>query len=266
MWGHALMFIKKNGIRLIWIVIFFSSVAGNAVLFVTTTKLFTKLQFNRIFPLGYIPGSSTRKFPETPPRSQTLKLLFLGDSRTQMWDLSSLKEKYAVLNLGYGGQTSSQVVLQTLSENIPECDWMILQVGINDIHSIGAFSDLKPLIIKNLKRNISKIVDDFTSRKAKIILTTLFPAWEPPLSRKLFWDEDGVNIIEEINAYIENLADDTNIFCVDAYALLLGTDQKIKKEYLDPDFFLHVNDTAYTLLNTEIEQIIEANSNSPEDL
>lgn len=174
-----------------------------------------------------------------------------------MWDTSSLEADYGVINIGHGGQTSSQVLLQIKSNPFPEGKFVILQVGINDIHPIGAFRELKPLIIKNCKENISEIVNHLKSEGYKIIVTTLFPPYKIPIIRWFFIDQQFTDIIYDINNFIKNLADNRDIFVIDAYNILRSRKSILEDKYRDNDFFLHVNKDAYMVLNEELRKVIK---------
>jgi len=228
------------------------SMTANIIFLLKESESFKKLQFSRIFPLGYISYEN-----KIQGNSQATRLIFLGDSRSQMWDTSSLEADYGVINIGHGGQTSSQVLLQIKSNLFPEGKFVILQVGINDIHPIGAFRDLKPLIIKNCKENISEIVKHLKSEGYKTIATTLFPPYKIPISRWFFIDEQFYDIISDINNFIKNLADNRDIFVIDACNILRSNENILQEKYRDHDFFLHVNKDAYMVLNEELRKVIK---------
>lgn len=233
------------------------SLGFNYLLLKTIKKSFVKLQFARIFPLGYSYRNEdlTKKHIHVTKSPPTV--IIVGDSRAQMWDTTELKERFKVTNIGHGGQTTAQTRLQISESNIPNGDWVILQVGINDIHSIGAFENLRPTIINNCKDNIAEIVRILQKMNYKIILTTLFPPSDPPLYRRQFWETDSNIIIDEINNFLRTLSLSNHIYMVDAYELLKNdTNNKINHNYEDKDFYLHVNKKAYSELNREVIKII----------
>ena len=208
------------------------------------------------FPIGF-----TYKSNESVEKTATVKdkrpsLIFVGDSRVQMWDTTEFEKIFQVINIGHGGQTTAQTLLQINRSRVPIGDWMILQTGINDIHSIGAFKEIKPLIMENCKANIKEIVQRFQSRGYQIILTTLFPASDIPLNRRIFWDRNSLKLIQEINLFIKELSAANDIHLVDAFELLKNENKKLRQEFEDHDFFLHVNPNAYKLINEDIFKII----------
>lgn len=237
-----------------------ASLGANIVFIKTSIRLFKKLQLSRIYPVGYIRNDTAPDINASTARSTREKLLFLGDSRIEMWDRSAFSaNKYIVKNIGHGGQTSAQVLMQLQTEMIPEFDWAIVQVGINDIHPLGAFAGLKRDILRNLNSNIADITKILTADNGKVILTTIFPPSKPPLNRRLFWDEKTRDIIKQVNLFLkETEIRGETVFVVDAHRLLADDTGWLDTRYRDSDFFLHVNPSAYTMLNQEIIGRIES--------
>jgi hypothetical protein len=87
-----------------------------------------------------------------------------------------------------------------------------------------------------------------------VIVTTIFPAGEIPLLRRLVWSEEIDQALEEINEFIRSLAQD-QVIVFDAAEILADTHGQMKREYrLDE---LHLNVDGYEALNLELTQIID---------
>ena len=70
-------------------------------------------------------------------------------------------------------------------------DYILLQVGINDLKTIPIFPDRRPVIIANCLANIRAILQQSTDLGATVILTTNFPVSEASFERRLFfWSDD----------------------------------------------------------------------------
>ncbi len=244
--------------KLYYILLFFfiMSIFFNFFFFKLSYNLYKKLQYSRIFPLGYSPTNRSKIIETSHIKTSYLKFLFVGDSRAQMWDTSSFPNIFQVSNIAHGGQTSTQVLMQLLTQDIPDCDCVIIQVGINDIYSLGAFSNFKSDIIANLETNLSKLSDFFLLKNKKVIFLTLFPPSAPPLQYKFFWDAEMNEVIQKINQKILNLCKQKNVFLIDAYKLMANTKGVLKPAYRDLDFFLHVNKNAYEFLNRKIVELL----------
>jgi lysophospholipase L1-like esterase len=213
---------------------------------------FLKLQNIRAFPISL--PSETRLMSSN---NSEKKLLLIGDSRVQMWPEQFYPETYDTINVGVGGHTSAQTLLVLEKIQIPNSSVAFIQVCINDIHWIKALSLSKQRqIIDNCKKNIDSIINILLKKNYKIILSTLFPNANVPISRYLFWSHNTGSIIQELNQYIKQKKS-KNIWVLDSFNLL--KDEKnymLLQEYRDDDFFLHLNTLGYKKVSSELNKIL----------
>lgn len=182
------------------------------------------------------------------------RIVFFGDSRAASWP-SPVSDSYEYINRGIGAQTSAQV-LQRFDKHITPLkpEFIVLQVGINDLKVIPLIPERKEQIIDNLKANIYEIVQKSINIEAAVILTTIFPFEKVPFWRNQFWSDDVAISVNEINLFIQSLKMD-NVVIFDAYSLLVGEDGIIQPEYSKN--LLHLNAEGYDLLNYELIELIK---------
>ncbi len=228
------------------------SLCANALLFRQLQVGFQRLQFARIFPLGYAPDEKPRAAGSGD------SLAFWGDSRAYFWDTSELARDHAVENFAHGAQTSSQLLLQLQSAPALHSTYALVQIGINDLHPLGALESRKPQIVAALNANLIAIRDALLARSEHVVLTTIFPPGPVPLARRLSWDPYTLASIDAANQTIRGAADGKRVLVLDAYALLRDRDGLLAAQYADDDFFLHVNHAAYARLNSELSRILAA--------
>lgn len=230
------------------------SVAANVALALALYDSFAKLHFGRIFSLGYVPGDSPpRGLPATRPT-----VTFWGDSRALLWDQSQLAGTFALVDYAHGGITSSQLVLQLQTQPVVPSNFAVVQIGINDLHPLGALGANKKEILDRLGRNVLRVRDALLERSDVVVLTTLFPPGRVPPVRRLAWDSATPRYIEEVNALIRGATDGKRVVLLDAHAQLTGPDSYLAGRFVDCDFFLHVNRDAYSLLNQRLRVLLEA--------
>lgn len=162
----------------------------------------------------------------------------------------------SVLNFAHGSQTSSQVLLQLQSTPVIHTDFAVLQVGINDLHPLGALTEEKDQIIARLRANVLAIRERLLERSDIVVMTTVFPPGRVPMLRRYSWDPQTSRYIQDINNVIREAADDKRVILLDAYALLVDGDAQLIESDADDDFFLHVNPAAYARLNDRLRQIV----------
>ena len=228
-----------------------SFVIGYCVL-AAIDQTFLKLQEARIFPLGFVPqleGQQTRT-------SQKEVLLMLGDSRISMWPQKLWPSKYDVINIGHGGQTSSQVALQLKTQHIPRGKFAFVQVCVNDLHSLGGMPEHQDYVVNQCKRNLSSIVDSLQNLGYIVIISTIFPPSHPPFNRARYWPGNFEMILDDINSYIRSLGSES-VKIFDSYAMLKDAESAyLDARYADADFFLHINAVAYEYLTKQLNEVL----------
>jgi lysophospholipase L1-like esterase len=218
---------------------------GNALL-----RAFAELQLTRVFPIG--PPAQK----ESAVERDLGCISIYGDSRASMWDTGSLQGVCPVKNLGHGGFTSSQLLWQLHTLHRRRNRWSILQIGINDIHPIGALPAYKPLILAELRRNYGAILGLLLDCSDNVVVSTIIPPGHVPWRRRLVWDPDTLGYILDMNQAIRDMAKANRILLLDAAHLLQAGDHFLDSQYMVPDSFLHVNKLGYGVLNDELMHLL----------
>ncbi len=192
--------------------------------------------------------------PPKNPQSLSKRVVFLGDSRVLSWPAPNLPN-YEFINRGIGGQTSTQIKGRFDQHIRPlQPDIVVLQLGINDLKTIGLFPEKKAEIIANCRENIREIVKKSQNLGAVVILTTIFPFGDIPLTRKPFWSDNILPAVQEINAYIDSLGNE-GIIIFDTFSILADDRGMMPASYRIDD--LHYNQRAYQKINQEFTELLK---------
>lgn len=177
---------------------------------------------------------------ENPPK--TGGILFVGSSSIRFWDTGEAFPKHDVLNRGFGGSQTSDVLYYLDRIVLPyKPRQIVLYEGDNDIASgktpEQVFEDTKAIF----ERVHAKLPDT----------EILYIAIKPSLAR---WELVGK--MREANAMIQTLAEqDHRITFVDVDTPMLGKDGKPRKD-LFVDDGLHLNDEGYAIWNRIVEPLL----------
>ncbi|MEM7763809.1 MAG: SGNH/GDSL hydrolase family protein [Pseudomonadota bacterium] len=211
---------------------------------------FADIHTGRIFPLGERVDYTTIGAANTPAPGGAC-VAFYGDSRAYHWaKYVDSNTDVSIANLAEGGRTTAQQLLllpfaETSGEKYPMA---VLQVGINDLHPLGALSEMQRRKAReNTKTHIAEIVRRLTLQAETVVVTTVFPPGPTPLSRAPFWDDATLTYIRELNAQIRAIDGVVVMESGNVLAQPENTDL-IRSGFLADDFYLHVNEAAYSAL------------------
>ena len=135
-------------------------------------------------------------------------------------------------------------MLQIRNTPIVHTRWAIVQVGINDVHPLGALSQHASQAVEKVQENIPLIVASLRERADTVIVSTIIPPGAVPLQRRIFWDAEALRYVAQINEVIRQQAEENKVIVLDADRLLRVDSGFIASEYEDGDFFLHINSSA----------------------
>ncbi len=203
---------------------------GKAQSFPTNQNLFDTIPF--------IPNHGKNrmaKFKSEP--LDTGKIVFLGNSITEMGDWKKLTGDSTVINRGISGDITFGI-LQRLDEVMNrKPSKVFLLIGVNDIGK-----DIPPgVIADNIKKILRRI--QVESPTTKIVLQNLLPV--NPTINKFPQHYDKQTKIIETNKLLIQVAKETNVPLVDLNKLFRDTKGNLQEKYTNDG--LHINLAAYKI-------------------
>jgi len=177
------------------------------------------------------------------------RVVFLGDSITDGWDLAKYFPGKPYVNRGIGGQTTPQMLARTYADVIhlhPAA--MVLLAGTNDIAG-----NTGPETLEMVEDNIRAICELALANKIKVILCLLTPVSD--YTRKQTDHRPPADIIK-LNHWIASYAPDIHAEVADYYAAIVDDKGMLREGYSDDG--LHPNAKGYELLAPVAAAAIEA--------
>lgn len=238
------------------------SLGTNVLLAQRLQTAFERLHTQRIFPLGHVPAPEVAVAVPARPAAAGLRLGVWGDSRALDWATAlghtqaQVLNQAQVFNQAHGSQTSAQTLLQLQIEPRQQVDVALLQVGINDLHPLGALGSLGEAARQQLHHNLRSLRDELLKTSHTVVLSTIVLPGPVPWARRPGWDPQTTAHIQAANALLHTLADGERVHLLDAAGLLGQSPTALDGSYLSADFFLHLNAAAYARLNAALAQIL----------
>ncbi len=186
---------------------------------------------------------------EAAPAAQG-RVVFLGDSITDGWDLAKYFPGKPYVNRGISGQTTMQMLVRMHPDVIhlnPAA--FILLAGTNDIAG-----NTGPETLEMVEDNIRAMCELAGSHNIKIILCLLTPVSDYAKGKQT--ERRPPTDIVNLNHWLESYARDVHAQVADYYAALVDDQGMLRKGYSDDG--LHPNAAGYELLAPVAEAAIES--------
>ncbi len=240
-------------------VLLLASVGGNAVLTWMVREQYRGMVKVRLDP------TSEAKFVQLnaellPAKTGEKRVVFAGASRMEMWRNLPSVDGCQMVNRGQSHDTSAQLRLRLDRDVIAlKPDIVVLEVGVNDLKSIGALPDQERTIIDRLKANRNAIIERLNAAGIHVIVCTIFPFGDVTFARRPVWSDRTLAARNEINDEVRRLnRPGLTVFDADP---VFAVDGRMKAEYqLDE---LHLNETGYQALNQALAPVIETIARRP---
>jgi acyl-CoA thioesterase I len=177
------------------------------------------------------------------------RVVFLGDSITDRWNLEKFFPGKPYVNRGISGQTTPQMLVRMMPDVIDlKPAAVILLAGTNDIAG-----NTGPETSKMIEENLEAITELAQAHQTKVILCSLTPVSDytahPQSVRR-----PAAQILE-LNAWIKSYAAEVHAGFADYYSALVDSKGMLKNGYSNDG--LHPNDRGFALLAPVAEAGIE---------
>ena len=186
------------------------------------------------------------------PAADEQRVVFLGDSITDRWNLTKFFPGKPYVNRGIGGQVSPQMLVRFHADVValkPRA--VVILAGINDIQ--GA---LQVETEAQIAANYTAMAEIAEANGIKPIFTLLMPVNNYTPNAVTMLEDRKPERVAWLNAWLSGFCQAHGYGLIDYGPLLRDDKGLLKAEYTADG--IHPNDIAYTLMAPVAEQAIEA--------
>ncbi len=177
------------------------------------------------------------------------RVVFLGDSITDGWNLTEYFQGKPYVNRGISGQTTPQMLLRFFPDVIDlHPSAVVLLAGTNDIAQ-----NTGPETLEMVEENFRAMAELAQKHGIKVVLCTLLPVSDYTGYRQT--DHRPLAQIVELNRWLKAFAARTGATLADYYSALVDNRGMLKDGYSKDG--LHPNDRGYMLMAPLAEAAIE---------
>lgn len=191
-----------------------------------------------------------------PPKADEQRVVFMGDSITDGWDLRRYFGYKPYINRGISAQTTPQMLIRFYPDVIalhPRA--VIILAGTNDIAG-----NTGPESITEIENNYAAMVSMARANDIAVIFSSVTPINNYTPKSLRFFAERSPDKIRELNEWLQKYCQENGCTYLDYYSQMVDEKGLLKKDLAEDG--LHPNDTGYKIMadlaNKAIAQALQA--------
>jgi len=186
-----------------------------------------------------------------PPSASENRVVFYGDSITDIWKLEDYFPGKPYVNRGIGGQTTPQMLVRFRQDVIDlQPKVVIILAGTNDIAG-----NTGPMRNEVIEGNLSSMIELARAHGIRVVLCSIMPVHNYTEKAKDFFAQRPQSRILALNEWIKDYCAKNNVVYVDYFSAMVDDKGMMKKDLADDG--LHPNAAGYKIAAPLAEAGIE---------
>ena len=170
------------------------------------------------------------------------RVVFFGDSITDIWKLENYFPGKPYVNRGIGGQTTPQMLVRFRQDVIdlhPKV--VVILAGTNDIAG-----NTGPMRTEDIEANLASFSELARAHGIRVVYSSVLPVHNYTERSKDFFAQRPMPRILELNQWLKDFCDKNNIVYLDYFSAVADDKGLLKKDLADDG--LHPNDAGYNIM------------------
>jgi lysophospholipase L1-like esterase len=176
------------------------------------------------------------------PAAGENRVVFFGDSITDIWKLADYFPGKPYVNRGIGGQTTPQMLVRFREDVIdlhPKV--VVILAGTNDIAG-----NTGPMRNEDIEANLASMAELARVHEIRVVFSSVLPVHNYTDKAKDFFAQRPTARILELNAWLKDYCAKNGVVYLDYFSALVDDKGLLKKELADDG--LHPNDAGYKIM------------------
>ena len=184
-------------------------------------------------------------------RTGERRVVFLGDSITDLWNLAEYFPGKLYVNRGIGGQITAQMVLRFHQDVIDlQPAAVLINAGVNDVSNT-----LQITSTVEIESNYEAMAEMARAHGIRIIFASILPVNNYTEYSRGFLKERPPEQLRELNRWLKAYSEKNGLVYLDYYSALIDENQMLRRE-LSADG-LHPTAAGYKLMAPLAEKAIQ---------
>ena len=179
------------------------------------------------------------------------RVVFFGDSITDMWKLDESFPGKPYVNRGIGGQTTSQMLVRFRQDVINlQPKVVVILAGTNDIAGNSG-----PIANEDIEANYSDFAELAKAHNIRLIFSSVLPVNNYTERSKDFFAQRPAERILELNRWLKSYCEKNRLIYLDYFSALVDDKGMLKRDLADDG--LHPNKAGFAVMAPLAEKAIE---------
>jgi lysophospholipase L1-like esterase len=177
-----------------------------------------------------------------PPAAGENRVVFFGDSITDIWKLENYFPGKPYVNRGIGGQTTPQMLVRFRQDVIdlhPKV--VVILAGTNDIAG-----NTGPMRSEDIEANLASFAELARAHGIRLVYSSVLPVHNYTERSKDFFAQRPMSRILELNQWLKEYCEKNHIVYLDYFSAVVDDKGLLKKDLADDG--LHPNDAGYKIM------------------
>jgi lysophospholipase L1-like esterase len=177
-----------------------------------------------------------------PPAPGENRVVFFGDSITDIWHLDEYFPGKPYINRGIGGQTTPQMLVRFRQDVIglhPKV--VVILAGTNDIAG-----NTGPMRLEDIEANYASMADLARANNVRVVFSSVLPVHNYTPQSQNFFAQRSPEKILELNRWLKNYCVTNSCVYLDYFSAMVDDKGLLKRELADDG--LHPNAAGYKIM------------------
>jgi lysophospholipase L1-like esterase len=186
-----------------------------------------------------------------PPTSGENRVVFFGDSITDIWKLGDSFPGKPYVNRGIGGQTTSQMLVRFRQDVINlQPKVVVVLAGTNDIAGNSG-----PISNEDIEANYSDFAELAKTHNIRLIFSSVLPVHNYTPQAQDFFAQRPMNRILALNKWLKDYCEKNNLVYLDYFSAVVDDKGLLKRDLADDG--LHPNKAGFAVMAPMAEKAIQ---------
>jgi lysophospholipase L1-like esterase len=187
----------------------------------------------------------------TPPVAGENRVVFFGDSITDMWHLPDYFPGKPYINRGIGGQTTPQMLVRFREDVINlQPKVVVILAGTNDIAG-----NTGPMTLDQIEANYASLAELAAAHQIKVVFSSVLPVHNyTPQSQEMYEQRSPAKILE-LNRWLQDYCAGHGCLYLDYFSAMVDGKGLLKKDLAEDG--LHPNAAGYKIMAPLAEAAID---------